>query len=107
MSPNDTDMLQALRNWFTANQPDIHEQGLTGELHDSPRNGHGKQAVYLDIDAPKSMARIIVWNTGEGELTMLDIDSGENLLVEHHEFRSASALDAALNRLVNIMASAE
>jgi len=74
--------LETLENWASVNASNLKERGLTidfvrGRATDKP-------GAYVDIDTAKTLARIIVWSSGELHLEALEAGSGKQLLVEVH-----------------------
>ncbi|WAC18897.1 hypothetical protein OVA24_16825 [Luteolibacter sp. SL250] len=45
-----------------------------------------KPAMHMDFDTAQAVGRVSLWESGECDLEVLDAESGNHLLLEHHEF---------------------
>jgi hypothetical protein len=89
-----------LRAWVVEQQAPLTSRGLTVKLGASPEDGRGKPSLCLDIDSPSRLGQLILWTSGEAELQLADVASGE-VVTQHHDITSRTALDDALESLVS------
>jgi hypothetical protein len=47
-----------------------------------------KSGMYMDFGTDQAVGRVSLWESGECDLEVLDAESGNHLLLEHHEFTS-------------------
>lgn len=74
--------IETLENWALVNASNLQERGLTIDfVRDRVTD---KPSSYLDIDTAQTLARIIVWSSGELHLEALEAGSGKQLIVEVH-----------------------
>ncbi len=50
-----------------------------------------KPSMCLDFTTNEAIGQIILWESGECDMEVLDCATGENILKEHHEFQSSEA----------------
>jgi hypothetical protein len=91
-------VLDALRSWF-----DVHEASLAGdgyqvEFTESPPD-RGKLSASVTITSPRRIGRLVIWNTGEAELSMGDVATA-TVAEEHREITSEIGLRDATETLV-------
>lgn len=63
-----------------------------------PAQGRSPQAAVLNVDGPDRLAQLTVWDTGEAQLALGDVPSGE-VSDEHLRLADAAALAAAVSRM--------
>lgn len=95
------DLLNALRVWTTANEEALAVRGVKLELAESPRD-LDPRSIRLFLESEGSMAELIVWGSGVGELQFADPSSGVTT-PERREIQTQSDLDAALADLTSRM----
>jgi hypothetical protein len=98
-------VLDELRAWFTRNKSTLVAIGYHLEFKESPPD-RGKQSVSVIIASAKHIAQLVVWDTGEAELSMGDVSSG-NVIEEHREITSEIGLRDATETLVAWVGSSE
>lgn len=91
--------LDELRAWFVDQQSALTLRGLTVKLGVSPEGGRDKPSLCLDIDSPSRLGQLILWVSGEAELQLADVASGE-VILRHLDITSRAALDDALESLL-------
>jgi hypothetical protein len=68
--------------------------GITSEFHEGPPND--KQAAWVDCATDRSMAHLIVWTSGEADLSWGYADGGEPE-TDHYELTSEIGLIGCLD----------
>ena len=71
-------------------------RGITLELHTSSEPGE-KTGVRLDASSARGLAQLLLWDTGELDLTVGDAETGDILLNEHREVTSKLGISDALD----------
>ncbi|GAA1717097.1 hypothetical protein GCM10009765_77030 [Fodinicola feengrottensis] len=97
--PVDPSLLQGARNWIDAHSEAVRQSGLLVEINPSPKD-RPKQSIQWVLEGPDRIGEIILWETGEAELSFASIKSGE-IRPEHRSIKSASELEMALVAVLN------
>src|SRR5262245_3004401 len=89
--PGKTQVLEALDRWFKANRKRLATHGLriVVQRSDVPVS---KPSIRADVDTDRAVATLILWQTGECDTTILDVGTGEPLVVEHSMIRNDQEL---------------
>jgi hypothetical protein len=95
---DETDMLTDLREWFDDRRGGLADLGLEAEFAESPPD-RVKRSASLMIASPSRIGQLVVWDTGEAELTLGDVGSDE-LMEEHREITSRLGLQDATQTLL-------
>jgi hypothetical protein len=74
------------------------QRGIRLELQ-IPREPGDKTGVRLDASSARGLAQLLLWDTGELDLTIGDADTGDILLSEHREVTSKLGISDALNTI--------
>lgn len=99
-------LLGELKAWFDDRQAGLATHGLTVRLGGSPMAGRDKSSLCLDIDSTVRLSQLILWSSGEAELQMAEVVSGE-VVSQHRQITSRIELDDALETLLVWVSTAE
>jgi hypothetical protein len=83
---------------FEAAKTDLAANGVLLELTDSD-DGREKVAARWDASSPRALAQLVLWNTGEAELLIADLESGEVVVNEHRQITSTVGLADAIETI--------
>jgi hypothetical protein len=92
------DVLDDVRSWFAGSGPSLAASGYQLELEESPP-GRDKHSVSVIITSARRTAQLVVWVTGEAELSMADATTSD-VIEEHREITSTIGLRDATETLV-------
>jgi hypothetical protein len=62
-----------------------------------------KPLMFMDYDTPSAVGRVTLWESGECDMEVLDAETGEDLLREHHEFSDAEAFFSTYPKVPNLV----
>jgi hypothetical protein len=93
-------MIDLLTAWVEGNGPALEEQSVEVELRLGPSD-RPKRGAALNLTANPMLAQLLLWETGEAELEVLDASSDTFLLREHRDLESEADLAEALRTLVD------
>jgi len=82
-------MLKKFEKWLTDKEPGLHQQGFTITLSHSP-NDINKPSLRVDLDSEEYLGRIVMWNTGECQIEIVNIETEETIL-DHYMVISATS----------------
>ena len=99
-------VLDEFTGWIEAHRDSMAARGLLLAPGISPRDGRDKQSVWLDMEGPEHLGRLIVWDTGEAELELADVPTGE-VSAQQRRIDTRDELVHALALLVAWAESAE
>lgn len=98
----DEDILGQLRLWFSDRKAALVQAGYQADLVESPADRE-KRSVSITIDSPRRIGQFVLWSSGEAELSMGDVASGE-VTEEHREITSEIGLrDATMTLMAWLM----
>lgn len=99
-------MLYEFRNWFEANRQQFEERRVTAEYVDievrdqsAEHDGLLKTTAWAAFYADSFMVDIIVWRNGMRDVYVLDCETAEYVLIDHHEFAHAGEMFPVLEHL--------
>jgi hypothetical protein len=92
------DVLTDLHDWFDDRNAGLADLGLQAEFAESPPD-RVKRSVSVTIASSSRVGQLVVWDTGEAELTLGDIGSDE-VVEEHREITSHIGLQDATQTLL-------
>jgi hypothetical protein len=92
------DVLTDLREWFDERNAGLAELGLQAEFAESPPD-RVKRSASVMIASSSRVSQLVVWDTGEAELTLGDAGSDE-VVEEHREITSQIGLQDATQTLL-------
>lgn len=92
-------LLKDAREWIDARLEEIRKVGLLTEVSFAPRDRE-KQAIQWVLESSERIGEIILWDTGEAELSFASIETGE-VRPEHRDIDGAAALEEALSAVFN------
>lgn len=87
------------RAWIDAHLGEIRENGLLSEVNASPTYWD-KQSIWWRLEGDERMSAIILWDTGEAELSFALIETGE-VRPEHRDIDGPAALEDALKAVLS------
>lgn len=90
--------IQALTDWFDRHRSELEASGITVGVEHAPAD-RPKAAAWIDLTTATDIVRLTVWETGECEIQVAEIESGD-VRTEHRDLRSDSELVEALDELV-------
>lgn len=91
-------MVEALRAWFASHKAELADNGYQTDLTDSPAD-RAKQSASVTIASSQRIGQLVVWDTGEAELSLGDAASGV-VREEHREVTSTIGLQGAIETLM-------
>jgi hypothetical protein len=92
------DVLTDLREWFDDRNAGLADLGLRVEFAESPTH-RVKRSASVMIASSSRVGQLVVWDTGEAELTLGDVGSDE-VMEEHREITSHLGLQDATQTLL-------
>lgn len=63
-------------------------------------------AMCLDFENSKYLGRVTVWESGHCDMEVIDIGSGKNVFLEHHQFSDELEFHKTYSKLVVFMRDA-
>lgn len=87
-----------LNDWFEANSQQLKEQGIS-YVFSKLNTGISKPSQYVDIEKRKKAARISLWETGECDAEILNLESSEDYWFEYQIIKSVKELNDRIQRL--------
>jgi hypothetical protein len=93
-------ILYELERWFEEHREHLASRGLSVSLSRSPDDGRNKSSLCLDIDSDVRLGQLLLWDSGEVELQIADVTSGE-VVQEHFEVNSRAELEALLQGILD------
>jgi len=91
-------VLDALRAWFDVHKASLADDGYQVEFTESPPD-RGKLSAAVTITSADRIGQLVMWDTGEAELSMGDVASA-TVTEEHREITSEIGLRDATETLV-------
>ena len=91
-------VLTDLRAWFDARETSLLGEGYQAEFTESP-SGRGKQSASVIITSAGRIGQLVIWDTGEAELSMADA-AAATVAEEHREITSGIGLRDATETLI-------
>jgi hypothetical protein len=92
------DVLNELRLWFIGRQDALTRAGYKADLVESSVERE-KRSVSVTIASAQRIGQLVLWSSGEAELGMADVASGE-ITEEHREITSEIGLRDATMTLM-------
>ncbi len=92
------DVISGLRTWFEDRRAALTDLGLKADFKDSP-SGRAKRSAALTVASSQRIGQLVVWETGEAELSLGDVGSDE-LVEEHREITSQIGIRDATETLM-------
>ncbi len=84
-------MLKEFEKWLTEKESFLRQQGFTIVSH-SPTDIN-KPSICVDMDSADYMGRIVMWNTGECQIEIVNIETEETLLDNYRVVSISSEFD--------------
>ena len=95
-------VLGELRTWFDSHQAALVRSGYNAEFTESPPD-RDKRSASVTITSSRRVGQLVVWDTGEAELSLGDAGSAA-ISEEHREITSGIGLRDATEALVSWLA---
>jgi hypothetical protein len=92
-------VIRELDQWVTVHERELEAQGLSVALSQSGPD-RPKTAAWLDVDSDIRIGRLTVWESGEANLAVADISTGQIVADEHRQIDTSFGLDEALQSLI-------
>jgi hypothetical protein len=91
-------LISDLRTWFESRKDAFAGLGLIGEFNDSPSD-RSKRSASVTLASPRRVGQLVVWETGEAELSLGDVGS-DSVVEEHREITSQIGMQDATETLL-------
>jgi hypothetical protein len=92
------DVISDLKAWFEDRKTTLIDLGLRADFNDSP-SGRAKRSAVLTVASAQRIAQLVVWETGEAELSLGDVGS-KDVVEEHREITSKIGIRDATETLM-------
>lgn len=94
------DMITTFRTWYDRNCSNLQRLFEETEFREaSPEIKVDKSSARIDFSNKKVLGRLSVWDTGECDLDILKVDTGESLIYEYRKSANMDELESNLNSL--------
>lgn len=101
---NDADVLRDLREWFDERRVELVHNGYEAEFTQSPPD-RMTQSAWVRVASARRIAQLVVWDTGDAQLSMGDVESG-TVAEEHREITTQIGLRDATDALIGWLGEA-
>jgi hypothetical protein len=95
-------ILDAINEWLSTSQPELERLNVTATTDRGP-DDLPKRASWVDLSGPSGIARVTVWDSGEGEIALGDVTSGA-VEIENRSFDDSSSVKNALDAVLSHVA---
>ena len=92
------DVISDLRTWFEDRRAALADLGLNADFKDSPSD-RAKRSAALTIASSRRVGQLVIWDTGEAELSLADAASND-VVEEHREITSQIGIRDATETLL-------
>lgn len=92
-----TGLLDALHRWFAEQKERLASVGITVEYFESANKE--ARSAYVDLESEAALGRATVWETRFCDIELLSVETGEQLLYQHHEGVNDACLAPLLDEL--------
>jgi hypothetical protein len=99
-------VLDEFAQWIETHHASLTERGLLLASGHSPEDGRTKRSLWLDVEGAQRLGRLLLWDTGEAELELADVSSGE-VKAQHHQVDTRADLERAVMSLLDWATVAE
>jgi hypothetical protein len=90
--------LNHLEDWHTRHHQQVTTAGTTVTIEHSPP-GRSKASIALSFDADPRLAQLIIWDTGEAELDLIDLNTGTHT-PQHHDITTTAEVDHLITEIL-------
>lgn len=98
-------MNKHLIEWQNENKLNLLEMGIeTENIRESPDNSLD-QGVTVEHISKSCLGQISIWKSGLMDIEIIDIETENRLLYEHHEFEQTPNFDDLLHKYIRMMKS--
>ena len=91
-------MFDDLRAWFEAHKSSLARRGYVVEFAESPSD-RSKRSASVTVSSARRIGRLVIWDTGEAELSIGDATSGV-ITDDHREITTEIGLRDAVETLL-------
>jgi hypothetical protein len=99
--------LEHVAKWLVDHSDVLEAKQVSLQEQSYPKHETDKPSCYADLASRCRYGRIIVWVSGECEIVVLDIESGDQVHCEHRDLESEADLDQAFRALVDVIANVD
>lgn len=99
-------VLDEFAQWIETHRASLTERGLLLTSGSSPEDGRTKRSMWLDMEGAQHLGRLVLWDTGEAELELADVSTGD-VKARHHQVDTRADLERAVTSLLEWAAAAE
>ena len=99
-------VLDEFDRWIETHRASLTERGLLLASGGSPEDGRTKRSRWVDLESPRRLGRLVLWDTGEAELELADAATGA-VNAQHHQIDTPTDLERAVLSLRDWVAAAE
>ena len=92
-------LLEEFAKWIKVNRLELENNGTLVTTSRSPEDGRSKASILLDLDTKDHLGRLMIWDSGEAELELAAVASGE-VRMKHLEIDTFNSLQVTLTTLV-------
>ena len=78
----------------------LKQHGIAA-IFSSPAESLDKNAISADFNANKHIGRITIWESGECDMEILDVESGATLLWKNYLFTNEAAAELAISEFIS------
>jgi hypothetical protein len=94
-----TNLLEHLQAWTEENASGLSAKGVHLSLTHGPAE-RDKKSAWVDVESSTRSVRLVVWGSGEADLSVGDVAAGAVIADEHLEISSRFGLEQALRSAV-------
>ena len=91
-------ILRHLNDWHTRQHGRMQAAGTATTIKPSPRKWP-KASIALEFDANPRLAALIIWETGEAELDLIDLHTDTHI-AQHHDVTTTAEVDRLLGEIL-------
>jgi hypothetical protein len=95
----EVDVIEHLDSWLMANQERLNSLGYSGSIERGNPEAN-KLSAWIDVESPRALGQIILWESGEADLRAGTKGSDELTLNEHRMISTREDLDEAMEALL-------
>ena len=97
--------LDEFTRWIDTHYESLTARGFLLASDTSPQDGRPKRSMWLDLEHEHRLGRLILWDTGEAELDLADVSTGD-VKTRHRQVDTRADLEEALTSFVDWIAAA-
>ena len=97
-------MLNDFDRWFRKNESKLNDMRLTVDIT-GPASPADKRSIRADIDTPKYLGRVTLWDSGECQTEAIDIATEKTVFHTYAVIQSPQDLDRLLKTFISELTS--